>query len=573
MKLKSFLFGLSAAVLSAVTFASCQPEEKTTQDTLSVSPDKAITFAASGNEAVQLTVTTTAEDWTFKVPAWIDATREGDVLTVNAKDNETEEENLGRITFEAGNAEPVNIAVTQASANGGSDVPGDKISAKVLDASGVNDVNVEFAKETSTNVEIKLSLAKASTEIIEIRLAVDEKYIAQYDYSHGTTSTLLPAEAYTLSVGGTKLTVNAGETEVSLPFMIDGESLPYNTQYLLPLKAEVVSGNATFAKTADARLNYAVVRKSPRSSKQLCVMEFNDTNPLNVLTYKLEDGSYFFDGLVLFSGNICWSDDDQRVMFNKRRGEPVANANVAALIAEADVYLKPIHDAGIKIYMGLMPHHTQAGLTNISNYGCKEFAIEMAELAQDCYLDGYFLDEEYTGYDYGNMTDLWRRTSAESSENGNGGAYMSYQLWKQGKEITGRSMDVGIFQYGGLSVGKVVDHEDGTEHHASEFAHCNMANYGGSGYPMDDQTVADCCGVSIECARGYGSSAESIKAKMDQGYGWGAAWFAWDPTNSRSAKSTIAGVCELAYESKLVEPTVYYKKIGEGQYDPNPYNY
>ena len=80
-----------------------------------------------------------------------------------------------------------------------------------------------------------------------------------------------------------------------------------------------------------------------------------------------------------------------------------------------------------------------------------------------------------------------------------------------------------------------------------------MANYGGAGRPYDDQTLAQCCGVSIECARGYGSSASAIKEKMDAGYGWGAAWFAWDPTNYRA--------------------TVYYKKTGQGQYDDKPYEY
>ncbi|MDE6147267.1 MAG: DUF1735 domain-containing protein, partial [Bacteroidales bacterium] len=389
-------------------------------------------------------------------------------------------------------------------------------------------------------------------------------------YAHGTSSTLLPAEVYTLSVGGTTLSIPAGETEVTLPFNFFGEALPYNVQYLLPLKAEVVSGDAAFFKNSDARLNYAVMRKSPRTCKQLCVMEFNDTNPLNVLTYKLEDGSYFFDALVLFSGNIGWYPEENRVAFNKRMGETAINANTAALIAEPEKYLKPIHDAGIKVYMGLMPHHTQAGLTNISNWGCEQFAMEMAEIAKDCYIDGFFLDQEYTGSHGGAMGSDWVRTSADNTY-GNGESFMAYQLWKQASAVCDWPIDVSYFQYH-ISFGAVKDPEDGSTHKVSEYCNCVMANYGSSGSPTDDQTLADCCGVSIELARGYSYSASTVKSKMDAGYGWGAAWFAWDPI-TRSGKSTIKEVCELCYDSKLVEPTVYYKKIGEGQYDDTPYEY
>lgn len=556
----------------AFGLAACQKPADV--NTLAVAPSTPITFAASGNSDVTLAVTTDADSWSYTAPEWISATRDGDVLIVNTKaDNTSEDALVGRIQFTAGTAKAVNIAVMQDGVNGGGQVDPNGISATLLDGSGVNDVKIEIAKELTVAAELKLTLAKASAQTIEIRVSVDESYIPQYDYAHGTSSTLLPAEVYTLSVGGTKLSIPAGETEVTLPFTFNGDALPFGTQYLLPLKAEVVSGNAAFAKNSDARLNYSVVRKSPRASKQLCVMEFNDTNPLNVLTYKLEDGSYFFDALVLFSGNIGWYPEENRVAFNKRYGETAINANTAALIAEADKYLKPIHDAGIKVYMGLMPHHTQAGLTNLSNWGCEQLAAELAELAKDCYLDGFFFDEEYTGSHGGAMATEWLRKSTDNTY-GNGESYLAYQLWKQCSEVCDWPIDISYFQYG-ISFGQVTDHESGEVYHASDYCHCVMANYGGAGSPRDGQTLADCCGVSNELARGYISSAQTIKSRMDQGYGWGAAWFAWDPVpgKNRSGKSIIQDVCELCYDSKLVEPTVYYKKIGEGQYDDKPYAY
>lgn len=560
MKLKSFLSGLSAAVLTAAAFISCQPEQEA--DTLSVSPDSAIAFAASGNTAVQLNVTTTASDWDFVVPEWIEASREGDVLTVNAKDNESEDENLGRITFTAGNAEPVRITVTQAAA--GSFEPTDGVAAKVTDESGSNDVSIVIGKELEVSASLKLTLEEAAASDVNVTLAADPDYIAEYDYAHGTTGTIiLPAEVLTADWN---ITVAAGQTEKTIEFTIDGNSLEFGVNYLLPLKAEVVSGDAKFVKTSDRRVNYLVKRKNPREIRQICVMEFNDTNPLNVLEWKLEDGSYFFDALVLFSGNICWSDEDQRVAFNKRRGEPVVNANTAALVAEAETLLKPIHDAGIPVYMGLMPHHTQAGLTNISNAGCKDFAIEMAELARDCYFSGYFLDEEYTGWDYGNMTEYWKRSS-EDNQFGNGGSYMAYQLWKQAEAVCDWPINVSYFQYGGLSVSEVTDHEDNSKHDPSEFCSIIMPNYGGRGYPNGNQTLKDCCGASVELARWGSITGDTVKQRMEEGYGW-IAWFAWDPV-SRSGRSYIEDVAKVCYESPLVPPTHYYRKTGQGSYDSN----
>ena len=196
----------------AFGMTSCQETNET--DSLSVSPSAPIVFAASGNSDVTLTVTTDASDWAYTAPEWISATRNGDVLVVNTTtDNTSEDALVGRISFTAGSAKTVNVSVMQEGINGGVVDP-NAVSAVLLDASGSNDVKVEIAKELTVSAELKLTLSKASSEAVEIRVSVDESYIPQYDYAHGTSSTLLPAEIYTLSVGGTKLTVAAGETEV-----------------------------------------------------------------------------------------------------------------------------------------------------------------------------------------------------------------------------------------------------------------------------------------------------------------------------------------------------------------------
>ena len=105
-----------AACLAFAPFflLSCEEQEPITDEinTLEVTPSDPISFLASGNTAVTLTVTTDAESWDFTAPAWIEATQEENTLSVNAKDN-TEASRVGRIEFIAGNAEPVTVTVMQ----------------------------------------------------------------------------------------------------------------------------------------------------------------------------------------------------------------------------------------------------------------------------------------------------------------------------------------------------------------------------------------------------------------------------------------------------------------------------
>ena len=63
---------------------------------LSVTPSEAIAFEAKDNQPVVLTVTTNASEWTYTYPEeWMTASKEGDKLTVNAKDN-TGEAHMGQ---------------------------------------------------------------------------------------------------------------------------------------------------------------------------------------------------------------------------------------------------------------------------------------------------------------------------------------------------------------------------------------------------------------------------------------------------------------------------------------------
>lgn len=101
----------AAALMLAAALTSCQ--EETGQDTLEVSPMSEIAFNATDNEAVVLTVTTTAPAWNAESSDWILTSAEGNTLTVNVKDNAREESRSGSIIFSAAGAKTVNIPVSQ----------------------------------------------------------------------------------------------------------------------------------------------------------------------------------------------------------------------------------------------------------------------------------------------------------------------------------------------------------------------------------------------------------------------------------------------------------------------------
>lgn len=579
MKLFKKMAGM--CMFLALGLASCSDDETVeVKNSLSVSPDAAIEFNATGNKSVTLTVKTDADKWAYQAPEWITAEQSGETLVVNAKDNTGTEARNGSIVFSAGTAEQVKINVLQHEPdtdNGGDgDVDEDKIEGSITDEGGLNEVKITFTKDmTNTTAKVKIALAEAPKADVNVNVIMDKEYLTEYNVANGTSYELFPDEALTATEW--PVTIAAGSKDAEVSIAIDGTNLAPVGKFLLPLKAEVTADSEVQFKKAESRVNYILNKVNPKEIKQMCIMEFNDANPLSVLEYKLADGSYFFDALVLFSGNMGWDAGSQSVRFNARTGESVINSNTDALVREWQTYIKPIHDAGIKVYMGIMPHHTQAGITTLSYDGCKWFAEEMAEIIRDCQLDGVFLDEEYVGSDGGTMTAEW--STPRASKYGSG-AYFAYQMKKQMAAVCSWPTDVAVYTWSlGGNWKTVIDHEDQSEHTVAEYADIMVANYGDVGRPDGNQTLKQCTGSSIELNRGYGSMTEDeargIKA---QGYGW-MMWFAFNPDpnhnlyNGNKALPMFKETARGCYDQELIEPTGYYKKIGQGVYDPNRYEY
>lgn len=304
---------------------------------LSVSPSDPIGFEATGNKAVELTVTTNAPDWTFSYPEeWMTAEKQGDKLTVNAKDN-TGDARVGQIVV------------------------------------------------TSSEGE------KTATAETKVKLVFDERHVDEYNFDHATEYVVFPEKLCTIANDGV-ITIPAGETSAQIEVTLSpsASDLEYVTTYMVPLQA-VAQTEGIVVKDEAEYVDFLVSRIGSKKIRNICYFEVNDCNPLNAIEYILEDGQPFFDAVVLFAGNINWDASKQKVYMN-------ANPNVQALLDNSEELLQPLRKKGIKVLLDILGNHDQAGIAGLSDWGCEQFGKELAQICLDYKLDGIGFDDEYSSY-------------------------------------------------------------------------------------------------------------------------------------------------------------------------------
>ena len=542
-----------AAMLCAVPllFASCS--ESGTDEVggvIKITPSDDIEFKASGNEDVVLTVSAGNLEWDVFAPEWVTLDVVGDQISVNARDNATDATRIGRLQFVAGSATTY-VGVVQYSANEAAD----KVTAAIENSTTVT----RQVSDTDTAVEGKLTITlnQPATTDVELKVVVDEAYLSEYNYNNKATCTLFPTESLVLGDDG-QVTIPAGKTsaEVSYTFTVSG--LKFNTSYLVPLSAEAVSSNVTVTYSR-SRMNWVITKHKSKEVQNMVFLEVNQTNPLNVLEYKLADGQYFFDAVVIFAANINYNGEEDRVYLNN-------NPNVQALLDESDVYLQPLREQGIKVYLGLLGNHDAAGLCGLTDWGAQEYAKEVAEACRTYKLDGVNMDEEYSSYQ-GYPTRWFIGGSSAQA-----GSRLAYELKKAMNEACDWPCEVSYFQYSTLYNAYAVD-----GHQPGEFIDINVPNYGSRSSAFAGQTNKNCAYASFECNLGsnmYNATASTASTAKNNGYGW-LMWFAWDPSPLspiyHNRDSYIKDVAKGLYDVELVTPTHYYRKIGEGVFDPKRY--
>lgn len=549
MKIKSLLI---AATMFAAAVVSCQ--KVTPADELSVKPSAALSFEATGNADVTLTVTTTADKWEFTAPAWVVAERVEGTLVLNVEDN-AGAARVGRITFTAGNAEPVRVNVYQAAPVQEETPDGPKVAVTLN-----NKADSDFFQLTSGSVtaSVSVSVAEAAAEDIVVELALDLPYVNEYAFIQGDSYAAIPEAAVTFAA--TELTIAAGATESeTVELTIDGSALGFGEGYLVPILATVKSGAASFAMDAK-RVNYVIMKSNPRTTKQVVYIEVNDCNPLNVLEYNLEDGTPFFDAVILFAANINYDAVNDVVYLHN-------NPNVQALLDNSETFIQPLRKKGIKVYLGLLGNHDAAGLAQLSDWGAQEWAKEVALACKTYKLDGVNLDDEYSQSP--DLTNPWF-----TSRSGAAAARLAYELKVAMKEACYWPTEVSFFEWGAIYNTPTIQ-VDGQTITQSQYVDFVVADYWGYVTPWGDLTPAQCSAASIQL--NYGDEFYGYKRALEQGYGW-IMWFAFDPSgtgginNNRAHSMTqFQAASEKLYGKNMAQPQYVYNKLGEGKYDPTPH--
>ncbi|MCD8072087.1 MAG: DUF1735 domain-containing protein [Alistipes sp.] len=420
------------------------------------------------------------------------------------------------------------------------------------DASTFKSSNVVELYDDTYQTSLMVGLTQAPASTVTVTVWFDAAYLESYNKEHGTNFERYPASMGAFSGEG-QMTIGAGALESSRVEMTvaASSSLDQDKTYVIPVAVSTAT-EGIFLKEQASHCIYLVrdmrhlsdCFKGDDLPKGYLFYEVNDTNPLNALSWELEDGRLLWDVVVLFAANINYHQEDQRPYIQ-------CNSNVQYLLDNNEIYLQPLRKRGIKVLLGLLGNGDQAGLAQLSDSGAKDFAREVAQYCYMYNLDGVNYDDEYSNDpDLGNPA----LTTASAAA----GARLCYET----KKVMPDKL-VTIFEWGELYLRNMPTTIEGEN--IDEWIDIAVANYGTTSSPVGNMTYKKCSGCSTEFALNGGSNLDTSRANtlMNTGYGW-LMGFAADPSRYSTEFSRMAGAYTL-YGSALKSPTVFYKKD-----DPTP---
>lgn len=265
-------------------------------------------------------------------------------------------------------------------------------------------------------VTLYVRATKPSGSASTVSLVYAPELVEAYNDRTGNLYEVLPETQVTLPAGVLTLEAGSQASEgTTLHFTLSGEQ-QVNATYVIPLRAEVVSGELEINTEDSEYLIFLNVVENPGDcnkgddrSKVLCVLETNDVNPLNALSFKLKDsGKYFYDIVVLFSDNIILDETTGTV-------HALVNEQIKSILNNRDKYLKPLQDRGMKVVLAITPYHTHAGVANLMPATAEAFAKELKIICDTYSLDGVFFDDEYTALQDPAPTGFYPTNTAEAA--------------------------------------------------------------------------------------------------------------------------------------------------------------
>lgn len=428
--------------------------------------------------------------------------------------------------------------------------------------SGKSNTTLELWQKTYT-ADLRLVLTKAPAEGFTAKAKVDTEYdIAQYNKANGTDYALYPADKVTFANDGI-FAVEARNAELTVGMTIEAaEGLVAGKGYLIPVALEaegvVLKQSHCFYVVKDMT-SMPTCYKGDDLPKGFLFFEVNDVNPLNALTFELEDGRLLWDVVCLFSGNINHHAD---------RNAPFLSLNPQTQywMDNNEVFIQPLRKRGIKVIMCVLGNHDQAGVAQLSDYGCRMFAEELARFCETYNIDGVCFDDEYSG-----SPDLSNPYYASR------GSARAARLAYESKKAMPDKLVVS-YSYSSFNIGSWPTEIEGQD--IAEWLDIAVGDYGTTTSPRGNMTEKQCSAISMEFNRGSGGNFTASVAQnmLSNGKGWFMG-FAPDPlknsngTVNKSAwrnifVSRLGGGPEVLYGSPLKEPTHFYKFA-----DTTRYNY
>ncbi|NDV79301.1 DUF1735 domain-containing protein [Dysgonomonas sp. 511] len=416
---------------------------------------------------------------------------------------------------------------------------------------------IELYKGSYTTA-VKMGLTKLPTAGTKARVAFDAEYLTAYNLKYGTDFEIYPQDDVIFDNDGTfAINSNVKSAEVGITINAS-DNMEDGKTYAIPLAISEYSSDITISNddakhciyfVKDMR-NAADAYKGEDVVRGYLFFEINNVNPLNTLSFELENGKLLWDVIVLFAANINYDAEAGRPRIQ-------CNPQTQFLLDNNETYLQPLRKRGVKVLLGLLGNHDMTGLAQLSNQGAKDFAREIASYCKAYNLDGVNYDDEYsTAPDPSNPALTTRSREAA--------ARLCYETKKA---MPDKLMTVFAFGYM-YGVASVKDLETGEDVDAKEWIDIVVPNYGSSASPIGQMTRKECAGLASEYNLGIGGSlsASSAQNLINNGFGWYMG-FDLKPTKFSSAFGRLSGA-EVLYGSKLKPITTYYK-----HQDPKPYSY
>lgn len=429
-------------------------------------------------------------------------------------------------------------------------------------ASGKSNTTVELWQKTYT-ADLRLVLTKVPAEGFTAKAKVDADYdVAQYNKANGTDYTLYPADKVTFANDG-EFAAAARSAELTVEMTVEAaEELVAGRGYLIPVALEaegvVLKQSHCFYVVKDMT-SMPTCYKGDDLPKGFLFFEVNDVNPLNALTFELEDGRLLWDVVCLFSGNINHHPD---------RNAPFLSLNPQTQywMDNNEVFIQPLRKRGIKVIMCVLGNHDQAGVAQLSDYGCRMFAEELARFCETYNIDGVCFDDEYSSSPDLSNPYYASRSSAQA-------ARLAYESKKAMPDKLVVSYSYSLFNISGWPT--EIEGQD-----IAEWVDIAVGDYGTTTSPKGNMTQKQCSAISMEFNRGSGGNftASIAQNMLSTGKGWFMG-FAPDPVKTSDGvvnKSAWRNIFvnrlssgpQTLYGSPLKQPTHFYMFA-----DTTRYNY